>query len=72
MCTHSDRVLYVVCSALLGKELHRQVDMGSVVKLGSLGAEIVSTLTWNARDVGLIPNLGAVFPIFITFMELLP
>ena len=29
---------------------------------------MVSTLTWNARDVGLIPALGAIFSIFITPM----
>ena len=25
-----------------------------------------STLAWNARDVGSVPALGTIFPIFIT------
>ena len=33
---------------------------------GSLGGVLLSTLAWNARDVGSIPGLGTVFPIFIT------
>ena len=37
-----------------------------VVTSGSLGGVIVSTLAQNARDEGLIPILGAIFPIFIT------
>ena len=31
----------------------------------SLGGVTVSTLALNARDVDLIPGLGAIFPIFI-------
>ena len=27
---------------------------------------MVSTLAWNLRDVGSIPTLGVIFPIFIT------
>ena len=27
---------------------------------------MVSTLAWNGRDVGSIPALGTIFPIFIT------
>ena len=30
-----------------------------------------STLAWNARDVGSIPGLGTLFPIFITHTILL-
>ena len=30
---------------------------------------MVSTLAWNARDVGLVPALGTIFPIFITAMN---
>ena len=33
---------------------------------GSLGDEMVSTLAQNARDVGLITALGAIFSIFVT------
>ena len=38
--------------------------------LGRLGGVMVSTLALNARDVHLIPTLGAIFPIFITPMTL--
>ena len=31
---------------------------------------MVSTLAWNATDVGLIPALGTISPIFITPMIL--
>ena len=41
-----------------------------MVTSGSLGTVLVSTLAWNARDVGLIPALGAIFPIFITLTTL--
>ena len=40
----------------------RQVAVGRVVTLGTLGGEIISTLARNARDVGSIPILGAIFP----------
>ena len=56
----------VGCTDLSGKELHRQVGMGKMVTSVSLGGIMVSTLAWNARDVGSI--LGTVFPIFITPM----
>ena len=56
----------VVYTALSGRNPHRQVGVGSMVTSGSLGAVMVSTLAWNARDVGLIPALGTMFPIFIT------
>ena len=41
-----------------------------MVTPGSLGGVIVSTLARNARDVGLIPALGIILPIFITQMTL--
>ena len=40
--------------------------MGTVVTSGSLGGVMVRMLAQNARDVGSIPTLGAIFPIFIT------
>ena len=55
----------LVCTDLSCKEQHRQVGIGSVITSDSLGGEMVSTLAWNARDVGLIPILGSIFPIFI-------
>ena len=48
-------VSVVVCTDISGKEPHRQVGVGRVVTSGSP----------DARDVGLIPALGAIFPIFI-------
>ena len=41
-----------------------------VVKSGSLDGVMVNTLALNARGVGLIPALSAIFPIFITPMTL--
>ena len=54
---------------LSGKKLHRQVGVGWVVTSGSLRSEMVRTLPWNERDVGLIHVLGAIFPISITPMS---
>ena len=56
----------VVCTNLSGKKPHRQVDMDKVVASRSLGGVMVSTLAWDARDLGSIPALGAMLPIFIT------
>ena len=47
-----------------------EVGVGIVVKSGSLGGIMDSTLSRNARDVGIIPTLGTIFPIFITPMTL--
>ena len=60
----------VVYTDLSGKKLHRQVCVGTVVTSGSLSSVIVSTPDQNAREVGAIPTLGAIFPIFITPMKL--
>ena len=63
------RVIYTyvaVCTDLSDKEAHIQVGMGRIVTSGNLGGQIDSTLVWNARDVGPIHALGAIFPIFIT------
>ena len=35
-----------------------------------LGGVMVSTLVWNARDVGSIPTLGTIFPLFIALMTI--
>ena len=51
----------VLCTNLPGKEPHKQVVVGRVVTSGSLDGV---TLVWNARDVGSIPTLGAIFPPF--------
>ena len=48
----------VVCTDISGKEPYRQVAVTRVVTSGSLGDEMISTLTHNARDMGLIPALG--------------
>ena len=52
----------VLCTDLLGKELHRQIGRGRVVMSGSLVGVIASTLARNARHVCLIPILGAIPP----------
>ena len=49
----------VVCTDPSGKELHRQIGVG---RSGSLGRVIVSTLAWNARDLGSIPFNAQYFP----------
>ena len=61
----------VVCTDLSGKELYRQVGNGRVMTLGSLGDVMVSTLAQNARDMGSIAALGAIFAIIITPTTLL-
>ena len=43
-----------------------------MVTAGSLDGLMVSTLARNARDVGSIPALGTIFPIFITPMTYIP
>ena len=55
-----------VCTDLSGKEPHRQVGMGSMITSGILGGIMVSTLTWNANEVGSVSALGTILPIFIT------
>ena len=50
----------VGCINLSGKKLHREVGVGAVVASGSLGGVMVSTLAWNARDVGSIRPLGTI------------
>ena len=59
-------IVVVVYSDLSEKESHGQVGVSKVVTLGTLDSIMSSTLTWNARDLGSIPALGAIFPIFIT------
>ena len=56
----------VVCIKHSHKEPYRQIAKDRVASLERLDGEIVSTLAQNARDVGSIPALGAIFPIFIT------
>ena len=56
----------VDCNDFTGKELHRQVGVGTVMTLGILGSVMVSTLPQNPRRIGSIPALGAVFSHSIT------
>ena len=56
----------VYCTDLSGRKPHRQVGVGTVVTSGSRDGIMVSILAWNARDVGSIPALSKIFPIFIT------
>ena len=50
----------IVYTDLSRKELYRQVVR--MVTPGSLGGGMVSTLAWNARDVGSILAPRAIFP----------
>ena len=49
-----------------GKELYRQLGVDKAMTVSGLRGVMVSTLARNARYVGSIPDLGAIFPIFIT------
>ena len=52
----------VVCTDISGKKAY----IGRMVISASLHVIVVSTLIWSSRDLGLIPALGAIFPIFVT------
>ena len=49
-----------------GKKPHRQMGVDRVVTSGSLACVMVSTLAWNASEVGSTSALGTMFPIFTT------
>ena len=49
----------VVCTDHSGKKPQKQVSTGRM-RSGNLGGEMVSTLVWNARDVGSILILCAI------------
>ena len=53
-------------SLVSGKKLHGEVGVDVVVTSRKPMRCKVSTLVRTARDVGLIPTLGTIFPIFIT------
>ena len=55
----------VVCADLSGRELHKQVAVGTVV-IGRLDNVMVSTLTRNSTGVDSIHALSTIFPIVIT------
>ena len=54
------------------KEPHSMVGLDRVVTSGNLCCVMVITLIQNSRGVGSNPTLGAIFPIFITSMPLVP
>ena len=58
------RILSKLCAAWLLNI--PSVGTVMVMTTGSLGGVMVSTLVQNAIDVGSIPTLGAVFPIFVS------
>ena len=59
--------IYIVDSTnLSGKKLYRQVGVERVMTPVSLDGIMVNALAQNGRDIGLIPTLGAIFPIFTT------
>ena len=68
LCTFSS---VVVCDYLSGKGPRKQGGVGRVVTSESMCGVIVSTRARNARDVGSIPALGAIFSIFITLRTVL-
>ena len=71
ICTYVYMAIYVlVCTDLLSEEPYRQLSERRVVTSGNLAGVHVSALAHNSRDVGLIPTLGKIFPIFITPMIL--
>ena len=56
----------VVFTELLDNEPYRQVGVCRQMTSENLGGVMVSTLAWNARGVGSVPTLGAIFPNFLT------
>ena len=59
-------MLILNSTELSSKEPYRhRTHIGAMVTSRSLGGVMVSTLTWNERDVGSIRVLGAIYPIFI-------
>ena len=61
----------VVGIDLSNKEPRRQMGVDMVVISGSLGDVMINTVARIGRDVGLIPALGAIFPIMITLTAVL-
>ena len=60
----------VVSTDLSRKEPKRRAGVCRVVTSEIIDDVMVSTLTLNTRDVGSIPALDVIFPIFITPMTL--
>ena len=56
---------YLVYTDLSGKEPHSQVAIDRMMISGSRSGVMVSTLVWNARDVGFNPALGTILYIGI-------
>ena len=56
----------MVCNDLSSKEPHIKVGVDRVMISRSLGGELVSILSHNARYVGSVSALGAIFPMFPT------
>ena len=66
VCVANQSYMVVVCFVLSGKELHTQVGVDRAATSRRLYGVIVRILTRNARKVGSIPVLSAIFSIFIT------
>ena len=69
-CQSHWRIYIYVCTDFSSKESHRQVGVDIVVISGSPCGVMVITLAQNAKDMGSIPTLGTIFPIFITLTTL--
>ena len=63
-----DIYIYIFCTELWGKELHRQVGGGMVVTYRKPTWCNGSKLVRNARNVNSILTLGTIFPIYLTPM----
>ena len=53
----------IVCADLSGKEPPKQVSLCRMVTSENLGGVMVSILAHNARELGSVPDLDAIFPI---------
>ena len=69
VCARVCMFVYVVVVVVVTSQasmLHRQVGVGIVVILGSICCVMFSTRAWYVRDMGSIPTLCIMIPIFIT------
>ena len=62
---HSHRSVWYLKYLYICSNLYKQVGVGIVVTSRNPHGVMVSPLAWNARDVGSIPVVGTIFPIFL-------
>ena len=56
----------VVCTVIVYKEPHGQVDVDRVIASGTLGSVMVTVSLGMARSGDLSPVLGQIFPIYMS------